>query len=119
MKDGPLIVKISVCFPGTFWYYGETRDDPTSDHSHGNAIDIYPGEGGEEATGQDRIEGRALARYLTRGSNPSNLKVRRVIWRGQIWRSELGSWQPHDYDNSEENWVTHGHFDHLHVGVEY
>jgi len=71
---------------------------------------------GVEATGQDRIEGRTLCRYLIR--NAGRLQVRRVIWRQRIWtRAEKASegWQPHSGGGS----IPEGHYDHVHVGVVY
>lgn len=105
-----VVNKLGSCFPGKFscsTYIGSS----TSDHP-GNAADCFPGKYGVAASGQDKIDGDALAAWLQTNAGP--LKVRYVIWQNRIWNIRRAS----------EGWrwmgrsgVTAGHYDHVHISV--
>lgn len=114
-----VVNNILECFPAKFWCGGETRNDPDSDHSRGNAADCFPGNSGVKVTGEEKSNGDALAAWAT--ENAASLKVRYVIWYKRIWNIE----------RSDEGWrecgtestcyggsdPTAAHYDHVHISV--
>lgn len=115
-----VVNNIFECFPGQFTCGGETRDDPESDHSRGNAADCFPSRAGVKATGTDKTDGDALAAWAT--ENAAALKVHYVIWYKKIWNierssegwRECGTSQASCYGGSD---ITGAHYDHVHISV--
>jgi hypothetical protein len=89
--------------------------NPSSDHPRGRACDYTVGEIGQHPSAPDLQVGWALANWLTTYAGP--LRVRYVIWQGQIWQPSRG-WRPYSgggvYDPTD---ATGGHYDHVHVST--
>ncbi|MDD9369495.1 MAG: hypothetical protein PV358_05220 [Acidimicrobiales bacterium] len=89
--------------------------NPSSDHPKGKACDYTVGGIGQHPSDDDKAVGWRLADWLTTYAAP--LRVRYVIWQGQIWQPARG-WRPYNgggvYDPADP---TGGHYDHLHVST--
>jgi len=92
--------------------------NPTSDHPHGRACDVFPGRGGVLPSPEQKARGDALAATLQ--GSAAQTGVSYLIWYGQIWsvdRSDEG-WRPYNgggiYDPAS---ITGGHYDHVHISV--
>jgi hypothetical protein len=94
--------------------------NPSSDHSKGRACDLFPGRGGEFASGPALVAGWRLANWLRDNAEP--LRIKYVIWQGRFWEPgtpDDGGWGKRYtgggiYDPTD---VTGGHFDHVHMSV--
>jgi hypothetical protein len=89
--------------------------NPSSDHPRGRACDYTVGTIGQHPADDERAVGWQLADWLT--THATALRVRYVIWQGQIWQPSRG-WRPYGgggvYDPTD---ATGGHFDHIHVST--
>lgn len=89
--------------------------NPSSDHPRGRACDYTVGRIGDHPSDDDEVVGWQLADWLT--THAEALRVRYVIWQGQIWQAS-GGWRPYDgggvYDPADP---TGGHYDHIHVST--
>ena len=112
---------VKSCFPGKFRFGGSTRPfQPQSDHATGNAIDIFSGNFGVRATGQDKIDGDALAAWAV--SNADALQVKYVIWYRRIWTAWKASQGWRDCATPGESCyggddIVAAHYDHVHISV--
>jgi hypothetical protein len=87
------------------------RQDPTSDHGKGKALDIFPGTRlGQRAAGDSLSEGWSIANWL--GANPQKFGTKYLIWQGKI-NSGKG-WAPYTRYGPDPG-TTRGHFDHVHA----
>lgn len=110
--------------------YCQTYFSSKGEHP-GNAADCWTGKNKQHvaATGQGLADGWAAARWLR--DNHVALKVRYVIWQNRIWHAH-NPVQSGDFTVNPPNTahleakaqltlddITNGHYDHIHVSVEY
>ncbi|WP_214404790.1 hypothetical protein [Pseudonocardia lacus] len=94
--------------------------NPSSDHPHGRACDLFPTRAGEFPAGQDLANGWRLASWLRANAEP--LQIMYLIWQGRFWSpttpDDNGWGRPYTgggiYDATD---ATGGHFDHLHLSI--
>lgn len=94
--------------------------NPTSDHPHGRACDLFPTRAGVFPAGDELAAGWRLATWLR--TNADALHVKYLIWQGRIWSpgtpDDHGWGRPYTgggiYDPTD---ATGGHFDHLHLST--
>lgn len=106
-----VVDKLYAQYPGKFSCSTYVSGSSSSDHP-GNAADCFPGASGVCVTGQDKLDGDALAEWIRTNAGP--LKVQYVIWQNKIY----------NVDRAGEGWrsqgksgCTYAHFDHLHISV--
>ena len=95
--------------------------NPTSDHPHGRACDVFPTHAGTFPIGTDLANGWRIATWLR--TYATALHIRYLIWQDRFWSPTTpdtpGNWgipyggggiyNVHD--------ATGGHYDHVHVSV--
>src|SRR5437764_12446364 len=70
--------------------------NPTSDHPHGRACDVFPGKGGVLPTAAQKATGDALTADLQ--ASAAQTGVHYLIWYGRIWSVEHADqgWAPYN-----------------------
>ncbi|WP_214401191.1 hypothetical protein [Pseudonocardia lacus] len=109
-EDGPSI-RSAGCWDAHAW-------NPRSDHPRGRACDLFAGEQGRFAKGEDLDDGWRVAGWLR--ANADALEVKYLIWQGRYWdpgvRDQDGWGRRYTgggvYDVRD---ATGGHYDHVHV----
>ncbi len=93
-----------------------------SDHPLGKACDIFPGQAGQFAAGEALNKGWDIAAWLR--THAAALRVSYIIWQGRIWTT--GGTDPDGWGRAytgggihDPHEATGGHFDHIHVSLEY
>ncbi|MFE3455903.1 hypothetical protein ACFXKD_00030 [Nocardiopsis aegyptia] len=102
------------------WYVsaGGWRDEPTSDHGHGQAIDYMLAADGDMPTPQMSAQGIVVVDYLT--ANAEQFNVKGLIYQQRIWnpnKQSVGPWQEVSLPMDDRGSITENHFDHVHVSV--
>jgi hypothetical protein len=109
-EEGPAI-RSAGCWDAHAW-------NPRSDHPRGRACDLFAGEQGRFAKGDDLDSGWRVANWLRDNAGP--LEVKYLIWQGRYWdpgvRDQDGWGRRYTgggvYDVRD---ATGGHYDHVHV----
>lgn len=96
-------------FPQITTYYGY-RNDPTSDHSRGNGLDLMIP---SYTTTAGRDFGYKVAAWAQ--ANAATLKITYIIWDQRIWSVQRSSegWRP----MADRGGVSANHKDHVHISV--
>ncbi len=89
-------------------------NNPTSDHPQGKGCDLYVGTLGQFPNETDTASGWAMATWLE--VNADALGVKYIIWDGDFWQ---GSWGPYFSGIYNIGSPTGGHYDHIHVSMQF
>lgn len=95
----------------TYGGVGDRPTNPTSDHPAGRAVDVMI-ENYSSSTGI--AEGDEIAEWVR--AHATELGVKYVIWRAQIWNVGDAGWSPYSHPSGATD-DTSLHMDHVHVSV--
>ncbi|WP_017544031.1 phage tail tip lysozyme [Nocardiopsis prasina] len=105
-------------FGGFFISAGGYRDEATSNHGEGKAIDYMMAELGEVPTEEMKNSGTEVVNYLV--ANHEELNILGILWYERVWnplRDPVGKWSNEITRDAERGDITQSHIDHIHVSV--
>ena len=105
-------------FPGFYLSAGGYRDEPTSDHGHGQAVDYMMAELGATPTPDMHATAIQVIDWLIQ--NHQELNVKGIIYDYHIWspaRDAVGPWESVKRSAGYRGSPTQDHVDHIHLSA--